>query len=294
MARARGDPHLRGDRAAGRAVGRDGDRDVRLTGGEPLVRRDFPRLVAMLARSPGIRDLSLTTNGYLLERDAGRWSPPGSSASTSRSTRCSATASSEITRRDALPQVLRGLDALAARPQVRADQGQRGRDARLHRGRGRSRSPTSLARRAFQVRFIEFMPLDADHAWTPDSGADRRGAAGADRRGPPARGAAARAVTRPRASSASPTAAARSASSTRSPSRSAPTATGSASPPTASCAPACSRCTRPTCASRCAAGPPTPSSSGSIRDAVWRKELKHRVNEPGFRQPPRTMSAIGG
>jgi len=33
---------------------------------------------------------------------------------------------------------------------------------------------------------------------------------------------------------------------------------------------------------------------GIIREAVWRKELKHRVNEPGFRQPPRTMSAIGG
>jgi len=31
-----------------------------------------------------------------------------------------------------------------------------------------------------------------------------------------------------------------------------------------------------------------------VRDAVWRKELKHRVGEPGFRQPPRTMSAIGG
>ena len=31
-----------------------------------------------------------------------------------------------------------------------------------------------------------------------------------------------------------------------------------------------------------------------IREAVWRKELKHRVGEPGFRQPPRTMSAIGG
>jgi GTP 3',8-cyclase len=31
-----------------------------------------------------------------------------------------------------------------------------------------------------------------------------------------------------------------------------------------------------------------------LRDAVWRKELKHRVNEPGFRPPPRTMSAIGG
>ena len=31
-----------------------------------------------------------------------------------------------------------------------------------------------------------------------------------------------------------------------------------------------------------------------IRDAVWRKELKHHVGERGFRQPPRTMSAIGG
>jgi cyclic pyranopterin phosphate synthase len=32
----------------------------------------------------------------------------------------------------------------------------------------------------------------------------------------------------------------------------------------------------------------------TIRDAVWRKELKHHVGEAGFRQPPRTMSAIGG
>ena len=31
-----------------------------------------------------------------------------------------------------------------------------------------------------------------------------------------------------------------------------------------------------------------------LREAVWRKELKHHVGEPGFRQPPRTMSAIGG
>jgi len=31
-----------------------------------------------------------------------------------------------------------------------------------------------------------------------------------------------------------------------------------------------------------------------VREAVWRKELKHRVGEQGFRQPPRTMSAIGG
>src|SRR5438874_1319586 len=47
-----------------------GIEDVRLTGGEPLVRRDLPTLVGMLAEIDGLRDLSLTTNGYLLERDA--------------------------------------------------------------------------------------------------------------------------------------------------------------------------------------------------------------------------------
>src|SRR6188472_3421928 len=44
--------------------------DVRLTGGEPLVRRDFPRLAGMLAAVDGVHDLALTTNGYLLARDA--------------------------------------------------------------------------------------------------------------------------------------------------------------------------------------------------------------------------------
>ena len=47
-----------------------GVRDVRLTGGEPLVRRDFPQLAGMLAAIPGVDDLSVTTNGFLLERDA--------------------------------------------------------------------------------------------------------------------------------------------------------------------------------------------------------------------------------
>src|SRR5438128_10491011 len=42
--------------------------EVRLTGGEPLVRRDLPVLVGMLARIDGVRDLSLTTNGVLLDR----------------------------------------------------------------------------------------------------------------------------------------------------------------------------------------------------------------------------------
>ena len=47
-----------------------GVHDVRLTGGEPLIRRELPRLVSMLAAIPGLRELALTTNGYQLERDA--------------------------------------------------------------------------------------------------------------------------------------------------------------------------------------------------------------------------------
>src|SRR5215212_3481663 len=43
---------------------------LRLTGGEPLVRADLPRLVRMLAAVPGIDDLALTTNGILLEEQA--------------------------------------------------------------------------------------------------------------------------------------------------------------------------------------------------------------------------------
>lgn len=45
-----------------------GVRKVRLTGGEPLVRRDLPHLVALLRRIPGLADIALTTNGSLLER----------------------------------------------------------------------------------------------------------------------------------------------------------------------------------------------------------------------------------
>src|SRR5437868_15540853 len=43
---------------------------VRLTGGEPLLRRGLPRLVAMLAEIPGLKDLGLTTNGLLLAQQA--------------------------------------------------------------------------------------------------------------------------------------------------------------------------------------------------------------------------------
>ncbi|MGM0819634.1 MAG: radical SAM protein, partial [Actinomycetota bacterium] len=54
-----------------------GLRKVRLTGGEPLVRRDLPRLVELIARIEGIDDLALTTNGSLLPRHAGALAEAG-------------------------------------------------------------------------------------------------------------------------------------------------------------------------------------------------------------------------
>src|SRR3954471_23634070 len=83
--------------------------DVRLTGGEPLVRRDFPKLVAMLAQVDGIDDLSLTTNGYLLERDAAALVEAGISRVNVSIDSLQRDRFFEITRRDSLPQVLRGL-----------------------------------------------------------------------------------------------------------------------------------------------------------------------------------------
>src|SRR6059058_4445234 len=91
--------------------------DVRLTGGEPLVRRDFPRLVGMLAPTPGLRDLSLTTNGYLLERDAAALVEAGIQRVNVSIDSLQRDRFFQMTRRDALPQVLRGLDALAAHPE---------------------------------------------------------------------------------------------------------------------------------------------------------------------------------
>ncbi len=81
-----------------------GIEDVRLTGGEPLVRRDFPRLVSMLAPIDGILDLSLTTNGYLLERDAGALADAGIQRVNVSIDSLQRDRFFQITRRDSLPR----------------------------------------------------------------------------------------------------------------------------------------------------------------------------------------------
>src|SRR5689334_9094030 len=141
--------------------------DIRLTGGEPLVRRDFPRLVSMLARVDGVEDLSLTTNGYLLDRDAAALVGAGINRVNVSIDSLQRDRFFQITRRDSLPQVLRGLDALAQHPEVHPIKV----NAVAMRGFTEQEAIpfAEFARStAFQVRFIEFMPLDADHAWSAD------------------------------------------------------------------------------------------------------------------------------
>jgi cyclic pyranopterin phosphate synthase len=269
-----------------------GVRDVRLTGGEPLVRRDFPRLASMLASLPHVEDLSLTTNGFLLERDAealvragiGRFNVSIDSLQRDRFY--------ELTRRDALAQVLRGLELLASFPEAHPIK----INAVAIRGFTEEEVIpfARLARSApYEVRFIEFMPLDADHAWSPEqvlTGREIRSAIDdvyplePERRESHATARVYRfADGRGKIGFINPVS-----------------------------EPFCADCNRirltadgrlRTCLfslnetdlrGPLRAGASDRELERIIRDAVWRKELKHHVGEPGFIQPDRTMSAIGG
>jgi cyclic pyranopterin phosphate synthase len=269
-----------------------GIEDVRLTGGEPLVRRDFPRLVEMLAGVDGLHDLSLTTNGYLLERDAQALVDAGIQRVNVSIDSLQRDRFFQMTRRDALPQVLRGLDALAAHPEVHPIKV----NAVAMRGFTEDEALrfADFARStAFQVRFIEFMPLDGDHAWSRDqvlTGDELR--------------ALIHAVHPLEELPREPSATARVFRFADGRGE-----IGFINPVSE---PFCADCNRVrltaegklrTCLfSLHETDLREPLRSGAsddeiaqpIRDSVWRKELKHRVGEPGFRQPPRTMSAIGG
>jgi cyclic pyranopterin phosphate synthase len=267
--------------------------EVRLTGGEPLARREFPSLVAMLARIEGLLDLSLTTNGYLLERDAAALVAAGLRRVNVSIDSLERDSFFQITRRDALPQVLRGLDALAAFPQVHPIKV----NAVAMRGFTVAQEVLRFAEfartTAFQVRFIEFMPLDGDRAWSEDamlSGEELRATIEAVHP----------LVERPR----EPSATARVFRF-----RDGEGEIGFINPVSE---PFCADCNRirltadgrlRTCLfsleetdlrGPLRAGAGDEELEALIRAAVWRKELKHRVGEPGFQQPPRTMSAIGG
>jgi cyclic pyranopterin phosphate synthase len=266
--------------------------DVRLTGGEPLVRRDFPTLAKMLSDIDDVAEVSVTTNGFLLERDADRLVQAGISRFNVSVDSMQRDRFYELTRRDALPQVLRGLEALAAYPEAHPIK----INAVAIRGFTEEEVLpfAEFARRTpYQVRFIEFMPLDADRAWTPQqvlTGAEIR--------------AAIEAVHPLEPEPREPSATARVYRFADGQGR-----IGFINPVSE---PFCADCNRirltadgrlRTCLfSLNETDLRAPLREGAddreleeiIRAAVWRKELKHHVGEPGFVQPARSMSAIGG
>jgi cyclic pyranopterin phosphate synthase len=265
---------------------------LRLTGGEPLVRRDFPTLAAMLKRVDGLDEVSLTTNGYLLDRDAAALVDAGIDRFNVSVDSLQRDRFYAQTRRDALPRVIAGLETLAAFPEAHPIKV----NAVAIRG-FTEQEVLPFARFArehpYEVRFIEYMPLDGDRAWKADqvlTGAEIRAAIHAEYPLLPAQRAP-HATARVHAFADGQG------------------AIGFINPVSE---PFCGDCNRirltadgrlRTCLfslnetdlrAPLRAGATDDDLEAIIRAAVWAKELKHRVNEPGFVQPARTMSAIGG
>jgi cyclic pyranopterin phosphate synthase len=263
---------------------------VRLTGGEPLVRRDFPKLAAML--TPLVREVSVTTNGYLLERDAAALVEAGIARFNVSVDSLQRDRFFAQTRRDALPRVLRGLEHLASFPEAHPIKV----NAVAIRGfTEHELLPFAEFAREhpYEVRFIEYMPLDGDRNWDMAqvlTGAEIR--------------AAIHAVFPLEDADRAPHATARV--------HRFADGRGSIGFINPVSEPFCGDCDRirltadgrlRTCLfslnetdlrGPLRSGATDDDLEGLIRDAIWRKELKHRVNEPGFVQPARTMSAIGG
>jgi len=267
--------------------------EVRLTGGEPLVRRELPVLVGMLAQVDGVRDLSLTTNGVLLDRLAGPLVDAGLRRVNVSLDSLDHVRFAELTRRDALDQVLRGLEEAERYPELRPIKV----NAVAIKGFTEDEVPrlAALARRKpYVVRFIEFMPLDADEGWRDDqvlTGAEIRALIEAEH-GPLIELPAKASSTARRYAFADGTG-----------------EVGFVNPVSE---PFCSTCDRirltadgqlRTCLfSRREWDLKTPLRTGAsddelialLRNAVAHKELKHRINEPGFVRASRSMSQIGG
>jgi cyclic pyranopterin phosphate synthase len=136
---------------------------LRVTGGEPLVRRDLPVLIRRLAAIPGIRDMALTTNGVLLPDLAEALYDAGLRRLNVHLDTLDRDRFRQITRRDDLDKVLAGLalakrigfskikiNAVAVKNLVEPDVVPLARFAREN---------------GFEVRYIEFMPLDAQNLW---------------------------------------------------------------------------------------------------------------------------------
>lgn len=146
------------------AVGRLGVREIRFTGGEPLVRRGLVDIVRQVRALDADVEMSITTNALGLARTAGALAEAGLNRVNVSLDTVRRDSFHEITRRDRLDDVVAGLAAAEA-----AGLGPVKVNAVLLRGVNDDQAPELLAwcvERGYQLRFIEQMPLDAQHGWS--------------------------------------------------------------------------------------------------------------------------------
>lgn len=146
-----------------RLMAQQGVNKIRLTGGEPLVRRDLHKLVRMLSEVDGIVDIGITTNGILLAEQAQALFDAGLRRLNVSLDALNATKFEEITRRKGYEQVIQGIN-------VAQEVGFSPIKVNAVSIRGITESEIvafgHFARSTgCEVRFIEYMPLDADAAW---------------------------------------------------------------------------------------------------------------------------------
>ena len=270
-----------------------GVRQVRLTGGEPLLRRSIVDVVAGIAALEPRPQIAMTTNGVGLERVAGRLADAGLDRVNVSLDTIDAETFTQLTRRDRLTDVEKGMAAAAEAGLLPVKV-----NAVAMRGVNDEAVADVLAwclDRGYELRFIEQMPLDAQHAWDRESmvsaeevrerlserytltplSSGERGSAPAERflvDGGPATVGIIASVSEP------------------------------------FCA-ACDR-TRLTADGQVRnclfseletdlRGPLREGASDEdlgalIQGEMWRKKRGHGIGDPGFRQPARPMSSIGG
>ena len=140
-----------------------GVRSIKVTGGEPTVRADLPTLVRMFREVGPELDISITTNGVLLDRLAGPLAEAGVDRATVSCDSLMRHRFAEMTRRDALDKVFAGLKAAeeAGLTPIKINT--------VVIGGTNDDEVVEFARwsreTGYEVRFIEYMPLDAEHAW---------------------------------------------------------------------------------------------------------------------------------
>lgn len=140
---------------------------IRITGGEPLLRADLPELIRQLRANPRIRDIALTTNGMLLDKIAHTLRQAGLDRLNISLDTLNEATFQRITRRQGLDRVLAGIQAAqnAGFEKVRLN-------AIAIKGLTETEI-VPLARfaraRGMELRFIEFMPLDAEQQWCEES-----------------------------------------------------------------------------------------------------------------------------